>query len=113
MKFFLDSSEARRRPKIVSPTTKSEPQASNKKSDFEYGEYEYGLSGHPVVEDSVENEHQELHESYVIKSIPSSKKPGYSSGSGLRSIAQGSADQVRQHSFISFTRFSTFNFLFA
>lgn len=45
-----------------------------------------------MVEDSGEHEQQELRESYT-NSKPS-KKPGFSAGSGLRSIAQGSADQA-------------------
>lgn len=66
-----------------------------KKVDHDYHEYEYqSPNAHPVVEDSGENEQQELRETY-IHSKPSKKPaPGFSAGSGLRSIAQGSADQV-------------------
>lgn len=97
---FLDYCEARRRPKIVVPTTKSyHLQYPNKKADFEYNEYEYPANGHPVVEESEENDQQELREQQQqypqLKSHSHKKPPGYSAGSGLRSIAQGSADQVR------------------
>lgn len=42
------------------------------------------------------HEHHEIHEHLHLhtKSYPHPKKPGYSAGSGLRSIAQGSADQA-------------------
>lgn len=63
-----------------------------KKVDYDYNEYEYPTQNvHPVVEDSAEKDQQELRDSYLRKP---SKKPGYSAGSGLRSIAQGSADQA-------------------
>lgn len=72
-----------------------------KKEGFEYNEYEYPTgNAQPVVEVSSETEEREpheqheQHESYLQKSIHHYKKPGYSSGSGLRSIAQGSADQA-------------------
>lgn len=84
-----------------------------KKKDFEYNEYEYSTgNGHPVVvEESGEPEERQQHEHqrhehhehhdhdhihehiHILKPI-SQKKPGYSAGSGLRSIAQGSADQA-------------------
>lgn len=89
-----DGSEGRRKSKIVTSIQNPESHATNKKSDFEYNEYEYPTSnGRPVREESEENEHPE--QSYVHpKSFPGPKKPGYSAGSGLRSIAQGSADQA-------------------
>lgn len=95
---------ARRHPKIIASIQNANPQF--KKKDFEYNEYasrerEYPTgNGHPVVEESSESEepvdHLEQHESYLHAkhSIPLSKSPGYSAGSGLRSIAQGSADQA-------------------
>ena len=93
-------SEARRHPKIITSIQNANPQL--KKKEFEYNEYEYPTgNAHPVVEESAEHdEHDqsdphEQHESYLhAKHISSSKKPGYSAGSGLRSIAQGSADQA-------------------
>lgn len=93
-------SEARRHPKIITSIQNANPQL--KKKDFEYNEYEYPTgNAHPVQEESGEHEgadqsdHHEHHESYLhAKHISSSKKPGYSAGSGLRSIAQGSADQA-------------------
>lgn len=104
---FVDGSEGRRHPKIVTQPQKAQPlqpNISTKKSDeFDYNEYEYPTAnGRPVIEDS--GEHQQEQQTYSIhqKSIPTGKKPGYSAGSGLRSIAQGSADQassavVNQH----------------
>lgn len=76
-----------------------------KKEGFEYNEYEFPTgNAHQVVEQSSETEERdqheqheqhEHHESYLhTKSIGYPKKPGYSAGSGLRSIAQGSADQA-------------------
>lgn len=91
-------SEARRHPKIITSIQNANPQL--KKKEFEYNEYEYPTgNAHPVVEESAEpddqTDHHEHHESYLhAKHISSSKKPGYSAGSGLRSIAQGSADQA-------------------
>lgn len=82
----------RRRPKVVVSGEKLSSQPK-KKVDYDYHEYEYpSQNTHPVVEDSDEHEQQELRESY-IRSKPA-KKPGFSAGSGLRSIAQGSADQA-------------------
>lgn len=91
------SIEARRIPKIITPSHKAGPPApaSNKKADFDYNEYEYPTSnGRPIVEDSSENEHDEQPAYVHAKHYPPSKKPGYSSGSGLRNIAQGSANQA-------------------
>lgn len=102
--FSSGINEARRHPKIIASIQNANPQF--KKKDFEYNEYasrehEYPTgNGHPVVEESSESEepvdHLEQHESYLHAkhSIPLSKSPGYSAGSGLRSIAQGSADQA-------------------
>lgn len=82
----------RRRPKVVISGEKLSS-LPKKKVDYDYHEYEYPpQSAHPVVEDSGEREQQEGRESY-IRSKPT-KKPGFSAGSGLRSIAQGSADQA-------------------
>lgn len=82
----------RRRPKVVTSGDKLSS-LPKKKVDYDYNEYEYPTqNAHPVVEDSGEHEQQELRESYA-NSKPS-KKPGFSAGSGLRSIAQGSADQA-------------------
>lgn len=94
----LDGCEARRHPKIITSLHKGSLPIDKKKTDFEYNEYEFPPTGnaHPVIEESGENDHsdqREQHESYIhTKSV---KKPGYSAGSGLRSIAQGSADQAR------------------
>lgn len=100
---MLGVSEARRHPKIITSIQNANPQL--KKKEFEYNEYEYPTgNAYPVVEESAEpdehdhseiRDHHEHHESYLhAKHISSSKKPGYSAGSGLRSIAQGSADQA-------------------
>lgn len=106
---FVDLNEARRHPKIVSShQIQNAGPNLKKKEGFEYNEYEYPTgNAQPVVEVSSEteerephepheqHEHHEQHESYLhSKSIHHYKKPGYSSGSGLRSIAQGSADQA-------------------
>lgn len=104
-------SEARRHPKIIQSIHNAGPQL--KKKEFEYNEYEYPtINTHQVIEGSDEtnerehdqqdqrdqhehHEHHEHHESFLhAKHIPLGKKPGYSAGSGLRSIAQGSADQA-------------------
>lgn len=93
-------SESRRHPKIITSIQNANPQL--KKKEFEYNEYEYPTgNAHPVVEESHEVEepeqidHHEHHETYLhAKHVSSGKKPGYSAGSGLRSIAQGSADQA-------------------
>lgn len=94
-------SEARRHPKIISSIQihpNGGPNLGKKKEfDREYNEYEFPTGNtHPVVEPSSESDEREQHdESYLhLKSIGHSKKPGYSAGSGLRSIAQGSADQA-------------------
>lgn len=102
---MIGVSEARRHPKIITSIQNANPQL--KKKEFEYNEYEYPTgNAHPVVEESSEpdehdhdnseiRDHHEHHESYLhAKHFSSSKKPGYSAGSGLRSIAQGSADQA-------------------
>lgn len=82
----------RRRPKIV--TAGEKLSSLKKKVDYDYNEYEYPTKNvHPVVEDSNERDQQEQRDSYGRPSHPS-KKPGFSAGSGLRSIAQGSADQA-------------------
>lgn len=89
----LDNTIAqRRRPKVVISGEKHSS-LPKKKVDYDYHEYEYPTqNAHPVVEDSDEHVQQELRESYG-HSKPSNK-PGFSAGSGLRSIAQGSADQA-------------------
>lgn len=82
-------SKNRDRAKLAVPP----PPESKKKQDYDYTEYEYHHT-HPVVEESIETEPQHL-ESYAVSSHAGApKKPGYSAGSGLRSIAQGSADQA-------------------
>lgn len=69
-------------------------QESKKKVDYDYTEYEYHHSHQtPVVEESGDADAQQL-DSYSVHSISNPKKPGFSAGSGLRSIAQGSADQA-------------------
>lgn len=91
-----NASAQRRRPKVVTSGDKFSS-LPKKKVDYDYHEYEYpSQNTHPVVEDSGENEQQVLRETY-IHSKPSKKPgPGFSAGSGLRSIAQGSADQVME-----------------
>ncbi|XP_031632705.1 uncharacterized protein LOC116346669 [Contarinia nasturtii] len=97
--FCFGISESRRHPKIITSIQNANPQLHKK--EFEYNEYEYPTgNSQPVVEESHENEeseqvdHHEHHESFLHAKHISSKKPGYSAGSGLRSIAQGSADQA-------------------
>lgn len=66
---------------------------SEKKQDYDYTEFEY-QQARPVIEESLEAEQQHI-DTYALQSVHvSPKKPGYSAGSGLRSIAQGSADQA-------------------
>lgn len=113
---WTDVGEARRHPKIVTSIQNGGPNVGQKK-DYEYNEYEYpAANSHQVAEDSIEVEgrheheierhphyphhtehehHIEHHEHiHLHKPHSHSKKPGYSAGSGLRSIAQGSADQA-------------------
>lgn len=105
---MLDGCEARRYPKIITAIHKGGPYLEKKKTDYEYNEYEFPPTGnaHPVNEESAESDHSEHHEHHHLhehhetylhtKSLHHTKKPaGYSAGSGLRSIAQGSADQAR------------------
>lgn len=69
-------------------------QEPKKKVDYDYSEYEYHNSHPAVVEESLESEPQHT-DAYVVTTHGATKKPpGYSAGSGLRSIAQGSADQA-------------------
>lgn len=99
-----ETSMARRRPKITANGHKHYQLQPKKKVDNDYNEYEYQpiqpiqpQSSQPVTEDSADddNNQSQLRESYFqSKSIHHPKKNGYSTGSGLRSIAQGSADQA-------------------
>lgn len=68
-------------------------QEPKKKVDYDYSEYEYHNTHPAVVEESLESEPQHI-DAYVVTTHGDTKKPGYSAGSGLRSIAQGSADQA-------------------
>lgn len=107
----IDVSEARRHPRIMVAPPNAGPFMGLKK-EYDFHEYEFqGGNAHPVDENTGEigpategrghgheHEHHEHHDHIHIhhtKSISHHpKKHGYSAGSGLRSIAQGSADQA-------------------
>lgn len=59
--------------------------------EHEHPHIEHSHHEHPHHDHHEHHEHVHVHHS---KSISHPKKPGYSAGSGLRSIAQGSADQA-------------------
>lgn len=120
----IDISEARRHPKIVVPPHNGPIVGLAKEYAFNNYEYQgQGGNSHPVDEDTVEvgqgepdhgqesdqqadhsherdpdRRHEKHHHEHIhvhhTKSIHHPKKPGFSAGSGLRSIAQGSADQA-------------------
>lgn len=100
----LEITTARRHSKIIASGNnqhhhqQQHPSQPRKKVDYDYNEYEYQpispQANTPVAAEAEDDGQQDLHEAYLqSKSIPH-KKPGYSSGSGLRSIAQGSANQA-------------------
>lgn len=117
----IEVSEARRHPKII--THNHPPPNLPQKKEYEFNEYEFPSgNSHPVGDESgetdgrqeheqeheheaqehVQHHHHEHHEHVHVvhpkhishHHILHPKKPGYSAGSGLRSIAQGSADQA-------------------
>lgn len=108
MHLVAHSIEGRRIPKIVTPSHKAP--SPNKKADFDYNEYEYPpTNGRPIVEESSENEQPDDQTTYVhAKHYPASQKPGYSAGSGLRNIAQGSANQANSAGLYISLSFSIF-----
>lgn len=66
----------------------------DKKADYDFNEYEYAAPTAPAVTEEHDEPEQKSEIYAQTKSILHTKKPGFSAGSGLRSIAQGSADQA-------------------